>query len=93
MKVELHVNSETQTEAEVRGYVGKQEVIRLVNYGQGWSVGLSSCLPTDLQAAYNQERVVQAAFTLVKDYEMDLCKAGECHLLGVDETMKGLAER
>lgn len=78
----------------IQGRMNNSEMIRLTNYcGEGWSVALSSCMPADFTKAYDQHRVVTAAFQLVKDYEDGKASVGEVHILGEDDTMKGLGER
>lgn len=70
-----------------------KEVIRLVNNGKGWHVAVSSCMPTDLAKAYDQQRVINAAFKLLRDYEADTADVGEVRHLGTNEDMKGIGER
>jgi len=94
MKVELKQAGDWLV---IQGYcdcVEVKEVIRLVKKSDddGWHVAISSCMPTDLEKAYSQQRVVAAAFKMLREYESDTVFPGETRLLGVDETMKGLGE-
>jgi len=95
MKVEL--KKAGTTGVEVRGYTDNKntpyDVVLLANYGDGWTVGMSSCMPSNFSEAYDQHRVVTAAFELVRDYEADTADIGDVRYLGEDDTMKGLGER
>lgn len=60
----MSINVEIENDNMVTGYVDGMEVIRIAKY-QGlnnWSVGSSSCLPSDINKAKKYLSVMQSAF-------------------------------